>query len=66
MNINVKYDFVSIIVVPKTNHFNSIIFNLLLKNINPYFKSSIIYYHDGEKKGILVKNENWKNLKSHI
>ncbi len=47
LNIKVEYNLVGIIAAPKANHFNCIIFNPLGKTIDPYFKSSIIFYHDG-------------------
>ena len=66
LNIKVEYNLVGIIGAPKANHFNCIIFNPLGKTIDPYFKSSTIYYHDGLKNNGKVtplgKNEDWKNL----
>ncbi len=53
LNIKVEYHLVGIIVAPKANHFNWIVFNPLGKTADPYFKSNNIYYHDGEK--IMVK-----------
>ena len=46
---NVEYKLSGIISCPYYNHYNTIIFNPLVSNIDQYFTSNYIYYHDGTK-----------------
>ena len=66
LNIKVEYKLVGIISAPKANHFNCIIFNPLGITIDPFFKSSKIYYHDGELNNgnvaSLGQNDDWKKI----
>ena len=65
LNFNVEYKLSGIISCPYYNHYNSIIFNPLGSNIDQYFTSNYIYYHDGTKnEGRITKlntNEDWHN-----
>ena len=55
-----------IISCPYYNHYNTIIFNPLGSNIDQYFTSNYIYYHDGTKnEGRITKlntNKYWHNI----
>ena len=66
LNIKTEYNLVGIIAVPKANHYICIIFNPIGKTIDPFYKSNVIYYHDGEKNNgkitSISKNSDWKNL----
>ena len=61
LNINCHISF------PYYNHYNAIIFNPLGSNIDKYFTSKCIYYHDGTKnEGRIIKlntNEDWHNIR---
>ena len=49
LNFNVEYKLSGIISCPYYNHYNTIIFNPLGSNIDQYFTSDCINYHDGTK-----------------
>ena len=66
LNINKKYKLRGIISVPYINHYICIIFNPRGILVNQYFKSNLIYYHDGNENGGELReirsNEDWKKL----
>ena len=67
LNFNVEYKLSGIIsCCLYYNHYNAIIFNPLGSNIDQYFISNCIYYHDGTKNGgritKLNTNEDWHNI----
>ena len=66
LNINKKYKLRGIISVPYINHYICIIFNPRGILVNQYFKSNLIYYHDGNENGGKLReirsNEDWKKL----
>ena len=68
-NLKTEYKLVGIIVAPKNNHYNAIIFNPI-GVLNTAFSANNIYYHDGMLNNgcitTLKVGEDWKRIGIHI
>lgn len=66
LNLKFNYKLAGIISTPKQNHFNTIIFNPFGFTIDTYFKSNLIYYHDGlMNEGRIIpleEGQDWKSI----